>query len=108
MKPWAEKFYKSKAWRQCRHAYSSSQHGLCERCGSAGWIVHHKIYLTPGNINSPEITLNWINLELLCLDCHNREHGGATLLIRKGSWRCSSKVLGSFFGSIQLPRSTTP
>lgn len=36
--------------------------------------MHHKKHLTPKNINDPEITLNWDNLELLCLDCHQKEH----------------------------------
>jgi 5-methylcytosine-specific restriction endonuclease McrA len=78
MKPWAEQFYKSKAWRDCRDAYFVSKFGLCEKCGRPGLIVHHKIKLNPQNINNPDITLNWDNLELLCLDCHNREHGGAS------------------------------
>jgi 5-methylcytosine-specific restriction endonuclease McrA len=80
MKPWAEHFYKSKAWQECRDAFFISKFGLCERCSRPGEIVHHKIYLTPENINKPEITLNWDNLELLCLDCHNREHGGANII----------------------------
>lgn len=74
MKPWAEQFYKSKAWTDCRDAYFISQHGICQRCHGAGKIVHHKIALTPENINDPNITLNWENLELLCQDCHNKEH----------------------------------
>ncbi len=74
MKPFAEQFYKSKAWRQCRYAYFISQHGICERCGGAGKIVHHTIELTPENIDDPYITLNWELLELLCQDCHNVEH----------------------------------
>lgn len=54
-------------------------HGLCERCLKNGdlvpaKIVHHKIYLTPQNINDPRITLDYSNLEALCQDCHNREH----------------------------------
>jgi len=73
-KEFAKAFYKSKAWRQCRDAYFISQHGLCERCGVAGKIVHHKDYLSPENINDPEVSLNWDNLELLCQDCHNHEH----------------------------------
>jgi 5-methylcytosine-specific restriction endonuclease McrA len=76
MKPWAESFYKSKAWQQCREAYFICRHGLCERCGRPGKIVHHKIYLTPQNINDPDISLNWDNLELVCHDCHNEEHHG--------------------------------
>lgn len=78
MKPWAARFYKSKAWEQCRLAFVSSKFGLCERCYRPGNIVHHKIYLTPYNINDPEITLGWDNLELLCQDCHNKEHGGSS------------------------------
>ena len=75
----ARKFYKSKAWQQCRASYISKVHGLCERCQTKGkikpgYIVHHKIYLTPKNINDPNITLNHSNLEYVCLDCHNDEH----------------------------------
>ena len=35
--------------------------------------MHHKIYLTPQNINDPAVTLAEDNLELLCQDCHNKE-----------------------------------
>ena len=75
---WAKAFYKSGAWLKCRAAYILSIFGLCERCQRPGDIVHHKIKLTPRNINDPAVTLNWENLELLCQDCHNREHGGAS------------------------------
>lgn len=78
MKPWAEWFYKSKAWQECRDAFFKSKFGICERCGDPGVIVHHKVHLTPGNIIDPNVTLNWENLELLCQDCHNKEHGGAS------------------------------
>ena len=74
MKEWAKSFYKSKAWQDCREAYFISKHGLCERCGRPGLIVHHRIYLTPQNINDPNITLSFENLELLCSSCHNNEH----------------------------------
>ena len=74
MKVWAEWFYKSTAWTRCRDSYYISQHGICERCNQPGKIVHHKYYLTQENINDPNITLNWDNLELLCQDCHNKEH----------------------------------
>lgn len=76
LKPWAESFYKSKAWRDCREAFFISKHGLCERCGRPGKIVHHKKYLTPENINDPNITLSFENLELLCSSCHSNEHNG--------------------------------
>ena len=79
MKPYAEKFYSSIAWKICRDAYRRSVGGLCERCKShgiirAGEIVHHKNQLTPDNINDPDITLNFDNLELLCRDCHALVH----------------------------------
>ena len=65
-KPFAIQFYKSKAWQKCRAAYIQSVFGLCEKCGRPGWIVHHKIKLTPANINDPNVTLNWDSLEYLC------------------------------------------
>lgn len=74
MKEFAKKFYKSKAWRKCRDAYFIFKHGLCERCNNPGKIVHHTIELTPENINNPTITLSFDLLELLCQDCHNKEH----------------------------------
>lgn len=55
-----------------------SKYGMCEQCGNAGQHVHHKIKLTAQNINDPMIALSWDNLQLLCLDCHNRAHGGAS------------------------------
>ena len=72
-------FYTTRAWRKCRAAYAQSKGGLCERCWSKGLIVpgkevHHKIRLTPYNLNDPNIALNWENLELLCDDCHKEEH----------------------------------
>ena len=72
-------FYKSKAWQQTRKAYIDEVNGLCERCKAKGlytpgYIVHHKVKLTPRNINDPDITLNWDNLEYLCTECHNDEH----------------------------------
>ena len=74
-KPWAIQFYKSRVWLDCRAAYIQSVFGLCERCQQPGLIVHHKVQLTPANIGDPNVTLAWDNLEYLCQDCHNREHG---------------------------------
>jgi 5-methylcytosine-specific restriction endonuclease McrA len=79
-KEWAQKFYSSKEWKECRAAYIDSVDGLCERClekgkVNPGYIVHHKTYLTPENINDPEITLNFEELEYLCKQCHDEEHG---------------------------------
>ncbi|MDQ1233338.1 5-methylcytosine-specific restriction protein A [Paenibacillus sp. SORGH_AS306] len=84
MKEFAKKFYKSKAWEKCRQSYIVSVHGLCEICGAPGKIVHHKIYLTPENINNSMITLNHSNLQLHCQTCHNQEHHGNKEALEKG------------------------
>lgn len=89
MKPWAEQFYKSKLWQKCRAAYIASVFGLCERCRrrgivKPGKIVHHKIKLTPENINDHSISLNFRNLEYLCQECHNEEHHQKHGNTRKG------------------------
>ena len=78
-KGFADKFYTSPAWKRCARSYRASVGGLCERCRDRGLIVpceevHHKIKLTPANINRPEIALNWSNLVALCKDCHMKEH----------------------------------
>jgi 5-methylcytosine-specific restriction endonuclease McrA len=39
-------------------------------------IVHHRVHLNPMNVQEPSISLCYDNLELLCMDCHNREHFG--------------------------------
>lgn len=79
MKEYAKSFYTSEAWKKTRLAYIKSVNGLCERCKAAGKfvpgkIVHHRKHITPKNINDPHITLSFSNLELLCEDCHNKEH----------------------------------
>lgn len=85
----ANQFYSSIAWRRCRTAYKRSKGGLCERCLARGLIrpgteVHHKHRLSPENINDPSVTLSWDNLELLCGECHDREHGHAEM--RTDEW----------------------
>ncbi|MDU7339032.1 MAG: HNH endonuclease signature motif containing protein [Clostridium sp.] len=81
MKEYARWFYISNPWRKCRKAYLAAN-PLCERCLVKGIItpakiIHHKRYITPDNINNPDITLSFDNLEALCQDCHNVEHHGA-------------------------------
>lgn len=84
MREFAKRFYTSKAWKQCRASYIAKVYGLCERCQAGGKIVHHKIYLNESNIDDPNITLSHDNLELVCHDCHNREHLGAASLTADG------------------------
>ena len=79
MREFAKAFYTSRAWADCRAAYKKSVGGLCERCLKAGryspWeIVHHKIHISPENINDPEIALSFDNLQLVCRDCHAQIH----------------------------------
>lgn len=79
LKEYAKGFYQSKAWKRARQQAIIRANGLCERCKAQGiykpgFIVHHKEYITPGNITDNQITLNPDNLEYVCEDCHNKEH----------------------------------
>lgn len=72
-------FYRSTAWRKCRDAYISKCGGLCELClkkgiYKAGYIVHHKVFLTEDNYKDPSVSLNFDNLLYVCQDCHNKLH----------------------------------
>lgn len=77
----AKAFYNSKQWKECRRAYiaqrMAADGGMCETCHEVpGYIVHHKIELSPENINDPEITLNFSNLKYDCHVCHQKENKG--------------------------------
>jgi len=74
MRDFAKEFYLSKEWRAARDYIFRRDLGLCVKCGAVGEIVHHKIHLTPENIDDPFVTLAEENLELLCRDCHAAEH----------------------------------
>lgn len=79
MEEFAKKFYASKAWRDLRMAIIAERGPVCQRCGrvianTIQIIGHHKIHLTPDNIDNPQIALNQNNIELICFDCHNKEH----------------------------------
>ena len=87
---WAVAFYHSPAWLRNRRAYMDRvldtpwgliPPGLCERCYSNGImrpakVVHHKVHLTPQNINDPSVTLAFDNFQRLCQDCHAFVHTG--------------------------------
>lgn len=81
-KEYAKSFYNSSAWKKCRNGFMKSKNYICERCGGTAYIVHHKKHITPSNINDMNITLNWDNLQALCLDCHNVVHGNGEATIK--------------------------
>ena len=90
MQAWAERFYGSAAWHRCRLGYIrerfSIDGGRCEACGVAqGYICHHKIVLTPENIQDPEVALNWDNLQYVCRECHDQFEGHG---LRRGARAC--------------------
>lgn len=83
-------FYVSIVWIDCSKAYRKA-HPFCERCAKKHVVrpseeVHHVIELSAENINNPQITLNWDNLEALCGECHRS--------IKKGTedrrWRANA------------------
>ena len=67
------KFYNSKEWKIARQLKIQLAYGTCEKCGKAGYEVHHKIPLTLDNLYDPKISLSVDNLELLCTSCHNQQ-----------------------------------
>nr|DAI61027.1 MAG TPA: HNH endonuclease bacteriophage, HNH Endonuclease, DNA.52A [Caudoviricetes sp.] len=74
-KEFAKAFYNSAAWKRTAKAYAASKFFLCEKCGKQGNIVHHKVHLTPDNINDSDIALSFDNFMYLCTECHNVIHG---------------------------------
>lgn len=75
----AKGFYNSGRWKRCRCAYIKHRKaidgGMCESCHERpGYIVHHKIELTPDNINDPDIALGFLNLKYDCHICHQKEN----------------------------------
>ena len=96
-KEFAKRFYKSKAWKLCRDAYIQhrivADGGLCEVCHKVpGYIVHHKIPLTPNNISDPNISLNPDNLQYDCKACHDVEEAHA--FVKYNKLRCDFDYSG--------------
>lgn len=72
-------FYCSKAWLELSHYLKVAANGKCQKCGEIkiefkDLIPHHKIALTEDNVDDPNISLNPENIEIICFDCHNKEH----------------------------------
>lgn len=75
----SKQFYASKEWRQLRDSLIIKRNMTCEKCNghfidTSNLIGHHKEELNENNINNPDVTLNEDNIEIICFDCHNKEH----------------------------------
>lgn len=75
-----DSFYRRAAWKKTRAAFIKHREGidggLCQMCHlQPGRIVHHRIHLNSDTVNNPVIAYGFDNLEYVCLDCHNEEHG---------------------------------
>lgn len=76
-------FYDSTEWKLFRERLiidrTDPEEGIrCEQCNKNIFNdkkeLHHKIRLTDSNVNDYNISLNEDNIEILCTDCHNKEH----------------------------------
>ena len=69
-------FYKSDVWKDVRLSILKRDRYICQAagCHNPAEEVHHKIRLTPENINDPNVTVNPKNLISLCGDCHKTIH----------------------------------
>ncbi|WP_163583293.1 HNH endonuclease [Gracilibacillus saliphilus] len=73
------RFYTSKPWVTFRLNLIAERGNVCERCGNRiarakDIIGHHTIELTPENVHDHTISLNPELVELVCFDCHNKDH----------------------------------
>lgn len=81
-------FYCSKPWRDLSYSLKIAAGGKCNRCGEVildfGKLIgHHKVELNEENIKDVSISLNPDNVEIICHDCHNKEHIGCKKIIYK-------------------------
>jgi hypothetical protein len=77
--PKLKSFYDSAAWRNFRLQLINERHNKCEKCNryiphSKDIIGHHKVELTPENVKDHSISLNPDLIEIICFECHNKEH----------------------------------
>jgi 5-methylcytosine-specific restriction enzyme A len=84
------KFYDSQDWKQLREEVKKRDHFECQECKRNGRVTidtneysesakRKKIKLVVHHIKElehhPELALDIDNLETICVDCHNKEHG---------------------------------
>ncbi|MDR1093460.1 MAG: HNH endonuclease [Clostridiales bacterium] len=71
-------FYCSKEFTGLSRLVKLKSGGRCARCGGIFPLpelrAHHVQEITLANVCDPHVTLDAGNIEVLCHDCHNREH----------------------------------
>lgn len=72
-------FYASDEWIKLRLSLVIERGNTCQRCKQVipkarDIIGHHTIELTPENVHDHSISLNPKLIEIVCFDCHNKEH----------------------------------
>lgn len=72
-------FYTGRKWVTFRLTLINERGNKCQMCGdiiprAKDIIGHHKVELTPENVHDHNISLNPELVELVCFDCHNKEH----------------------------------
>jgi 5-methylcytosine-specific restriction enzyme A len=78
------KFYQCKAWRKLRLEALERDHYECQECKRQGKVgpaqnVHHIKEVK----DFPQLALVINNVESVCINCHNKEHGRIVKYIRK-------------------------
>lgn len=73
------KFYCSKPWRDLSYSLKVKVNGQCNRCKEtildfSKLIGHHTVELNEDNVDNPDISLKPELIEIICHDCHNKEH----------------------------------
>lgn len=74
-----KKFYNSTRWKDFRLNLIAERGNICERCGKIitdgkKLHAHHKAELTVYNVDDYNVSLNPDMVELICNECHNKEH----------------------------------
>jgi adenylate kinase family enzyme len=74
------KFYTSRTWRAFRELVIIENGGVCNRChkvftDTSQLEVHHIKHLKGNDYDDYNKTLNKENVEVICHQCHNEEHG---------------------------------
>lgn len=72
-------FYNSKPWKDLSYMLKVKSNFRCCRCGkivrdAKQLIGHHTAELTEDNVDNASVSLNPQLIEIICLDCHNKEH----------------------------------